>query len=341
MKNTRAEKLIAAYLSGNTAAREEEELMAWVDENPESQKFFDNAVELWNIADQGDSPDFSKGKAKAWDQLDATLFVDKKTTAPTAKIRPMYSRVLAIAASLALLVAAGWWWQSSATQGFSVQTLAAEKTVIELPDGTKVWLNENSLLSYEDNGHERSLVFEGEAYFDVATDSLKPFRIYSGRAVTTVMGTAFNLRAYPDEDAVEVSVTEGKVALTKVEDETKPALASNKIELTLGQTGVFEKDEAVVKMLKEEPAQNKIAWKEQKLNFSGLTLAQIIPAVERYFDVEIVLENENLQHCPSSSIDFDHPKLEEVIAGISFIFEFETVIDENVILLKGGNLCKD
>ncbi len=338
MKNTRAEKLIAAYLSGNSVAREEEELMAWVDESPEGQKFFDNAVELWNITDQGDYPDFSKGKKQAWDRLDANLFAEKKASTPTAKIRPMYIRVLAVAASLALLIAAGWWWQSSSA--FSVQTLVAEQIMVELPDGTKVWLNENSLLLYEDKGQERSLTFEGEAYFDVATDSLKPFRIYAGRAVTTVMGTEFNLRAYPDEDAVEVSVTEGKVALTKVEDEAAPKQETNKIELTVGQTGVFEKEDAIVKILEKETAQNKTAWKEQKLNFSGLTLAQIIPAVERYFGVEIVLENKKLLNCPSDKIDFDHPKLEDVVNGISFIFEFETTIDDNRILLKGGNSCE-
>lgn len=338
MKNPRAEKLIAAYLSGNTAAREEEELMAWVDESPESQKFFDNTVELWNIADQGDFPDFSKGKAKAWDRLDANLFTDKQKPAPIAKIRPMYTRVLAIAASLTLLLAVGWWWQIS-SQDFRVQTLAAERTIVELPDGTQVWLNENSLLSYKDKGNERSLVFEGEAYFDVATDSLKPFRIYSGRAVTTVMGTAFNLRAYPDEGTVEVSVTEGKVALTKTKDETTSKIESSRIELTPGQTGVFEKNKAIVKKLNEESAQNKIAWKEQKLNFSGLTLTQVIPAIERYFDVEIILENKNLLNCPLNSGDFDRPELEEVINGISFPFEFETIIDGNVILLKGGVSC--
>ena len=337
MKNARAEKLIAAYLSGNTAAREEEELMAWVDENPESQKFFDNAVELWDIADQGDYPDFSKGKTKAWNRLDANLGNDKQMPVSKATIRPMYTRILAIAASLALLVAAGWWWQT--TQVFSIQTLAAERTMVVLPDGTQVWLNENSLLTYKDKGRERSLVFEGEAYFDVATDSLKPFRIYSGRAITTVLGTEFNLRAYPDEAAVEVSVMEGRVALTKVTDQTTTQAKLNRIELTPGQTGVFEKDKAIIKKLAEEPVQNKIAWKEQKLNFSGLTLAQVIPVIERYFDVKIVLENKTLLNCPLNSGDFDHPELKGVIDGISFPFEFETIIDGNVILLKGGNPC--
>lgn len=334
MKNTHKEKLIAAYLSGNTSASEEEELMSWVAESTDSQKFFDNAVELWDIADQGDYPDFSQNKSKAWDKLDTQLFSDD-TNQSTAKVRPLlsvlFSRPMGIAASLALLLTAGWWLMSA--ESFSVQTFAAQQTMVELPDGTKVWMNEHSQLAYEDLGSERKLTFEGEAYFDVQTDSLKPFKIYSGRAVTTVLGTEFNLRAYPQESAVEVSVTEGKVALAQVD---KKQIATQKIELTPGQTGIFEKDAAAVKMLVAEPAQNKTAWKDKKLNFDNLKLAQVLPVIERYFGVKIILENQNLLNCTLNG-DYDNPELEEMLNILSFPFEFETEINENTIHLIGGS----
>ena len=334
MKNSHAEKLIAAYLSGNTVAREDEELMAWVDESPDSRKFFDKAVEVWDVADQGDYPDFSKGKSQAWNKLEGNLFADPEQT--TAKIRPLNafftSRVLSIAASLALLLAMGWWWQQQSSGVFTAQTLAAEQTLVELPDGTQVWLNENSLLSYEDTGSERKLIFEGEAYFDVQTDSLKPFKIHSGRAVTTVMGTAFNLRAYPEEAAVEVSVTEGKVALTQTNQEE---VETNKIELTPGQTGIFDKEEVSVKMLAAEPIQNKTAWKDKQLNFEGIKLSQVLPAIERYYGIEVILENKSLLNCPFTG-SYDNPKLDELLDMLSFSFELKAQKNGNTVYLTGG-----
>ena len=73
MKNTRAEELMAAYLSGNIAAAEQEELLAWVADSSEGQKFFDNAVTLWDLTAQMAYPDFSAQKANAWEKVDARL----------------------------------------------------------------------------------------------------------------------------------------------------------------------------------------------------------------------------------------------------------------------------
>lgn len=336
MKNTHAEKLIAAYLSGNTVASEDEELMAWIDENPDSRKFFDKTVEVWDAADKGEYPDFSKGKKKAWNKLESSLFTDSEDVAqPTAKIRPLnallFSKTFGIAASLALLLAIGWWWQQS-PEVFTSQTLASEQTMVELPDGTRVWMNENSLLSYDDLGTERRVIFEGEAYFDVQTDSLKPFTIHSGRAVTTVMGTAFNLRAYPQEDAVEVSVTEGKVALTQG---NQKQMENNRIELTSGQTGVFDKEEANVKILAEESVQNKTAWKSKQLNFEGMKFSQVLPVIERYYGIKIILENQSLLDCTLRG-NHDNPTLTEMINILSFSNEFETQTNGDTIHLQGG-----
>lgn len=337
MNNTQAEKLIAAYLSGNTRAQEEEELMAWVDKDPDAQKFFDNAVELWSLSEQAAYPDFSAKKSSAWDALDARLDELPKNEKPkTAKVRTLqarsYTKMLAIAASLALLVGVGLWWSAQPII-YSAQTLAAEQKLVTLPDGTQVWLNGGSLLSYEDTGTERKLVFEGEAYFDVQTDSLKPFQIYAGNALTTVMGTAFNLRAYPEEEAVEVSVTEGKVALTGSEN-------TDKVELTVGQTGVFEKKATKVKKLEVAKAQNKTAWKDKKIDLDGLQLQEAIPVIERYFDVHIQIENKELMHCLISGGKLLDPSLEEAINTLTFILDsgIQKEQDDRIVF-KGGS-CK-
>ncbi|MEM1216161.1 MAG: FecR domain-containing protein, partial [Bacteroidota bacterium] len=205
MKNTRAEELMAAHLSGNIRPEEKAELMAWVSSGPEGQTFFDKTERLWGLTEDMAYPDFSSNKKQVWEKVAQRTSTTHSPSRRPAKVRTLRGRSgLAIAASVAILLVAGWWWQRSSATAEIIpiiaRTVVGEQQEVTLPDGTKIWLNETTEVTYEDRTDERYLAFSGEAYFDVATDSLRPFRIYTSDAVTTVLGTAFNLRAYPEEE---------------------------------------------------------------------------------------------------------------------------------------------
>lgn len=335
MKHEQAEELMAAYLAGDISTSEKDKLMAWVDEDPAGQQFFDEATNIWSAADDFVYPDFSTGKAAAFNRLEQRLDVVEERNAPTAKIRFLGNRLFRIAAAILFLAVAGWWWSNQAGDITMIvaTTLAGERDEITLPDGTKVWLNEGSDLTYEDRADQRYLSFSGEAYFDVATDSLRPFQIYTGQAVTTVLGTAFNLRAYPDEPAVEVSVTEGKVTLERQAAPSETAIS--KVELEAGKVGVFKRSEAVVETI-EETATNNVAWKEQVFNFSDVPLYLAIEDVERYFNVTIEVENTAMLDCPLQVSEFKNPTLEETIRILGFVMEFTVTQEGDKIRLSGG-----
>lgn len=316
MKNTRAEELMAAYLSGNLKAGERDELMGWVEESSEGRSFFDKAVSLWSITEQMAYPDFSAGKAKSWDKINQRIDVPEQTTGAKAKVRRLPVLRWSAAAAIALLAVAGWWWSNqTASVNMMANTIAGERQEVILPDGTSVWLNENSHLAYEEREEERYLQFEGEAFFEVATDSLKPFKIYSGQSVTTVLGTAFNLRAYPEEEQVEVSVKEGRVALarqTKMVEEENAPIAAEKIELTKGETGVLEKATAQVAVVSVKQ-DNSTAWKDRRLEFEDVPLAEVAQTLERYYNIEIDLANEVISSCPIKIGEENDPALEYII----------------------------
>lgn len=340
MENIRAEELIAAYLSGNLSTREREALMAWIADHPDHQAFFDKAVGLWSASGQYQMPDFQAGKARSW------AVVERRLEGPVEAIRPAEPRVrrryltirrLAVAATATLLLAAGlWWWMNASASPTTMQlaTAVGERQEHALPDGSRVWLNENSTLAYEGTAEYRRLELTGEAFFEVATDSLRPFSVKAGEAVTTVLGTSFNLRAYPDEETVEVTVATGRVALASEAEETSTA----PIELAAGQTGLLDREAKQVSTA-EAPRANADAWKSGRLAFQEVKLRQVALELERYFDRHIVVSDERLWDCTYIGT-FEQPKLDDVLAAMAFSLALDIQEKGDTVLLSGAG-CQD
>lgn len=336
MKNIRAEELMAAYLSGNITSAEKEELMGWVSESSQGQAFFDKAVTLWSVTEEMAYPDFSANKNQAWDKVAGRLDERTHQLSGGAKVIGFNIRRWAAAAAIALLGVAAWWMLQTPNTPAAViaSTLDDERKEMLLPDGTQVWLNENTYLTYEEVDGERRLRLEGEAFFDVATDSLQPFRIYAGDAVTTVLGTAFNIRAYPEEEQVEVSVKEGRVRLEKRQEAAAPAKPeAEQVVLTQGEQGVFEKTTAKVEA-KEKRGKNSAAWRDRKMDFNQVQLTEVIQTIERYYEVDIELANPALGQCPLIG-KFDNPTLEDLLSAIEFSLELEIAYKDGVYRLSG------
>ena len=118
--------------------------------------------------------------------------------------------------------------------------------VFNLPDGSTVYLNKDSKLTYPNKfeGDERVVILEGECFFDVKKNPDKPFIIFSGNTKTEVLGTTFNLRAYPEQENVEVMVLTGRVKFSRITDETENKKMVN---LTKQKKGIYMKEEDVVK----------------------------------------------------------------------------------------------
>src|SRR5690606_39189801 len=138
------------------------------------------------------------------------------------------------------------------------------KGELTLADGSIVWLNSNSKLYYPDEfGSERKVYLEGEAYFEIKPDPNKPFRIITGKGVTEVLGTAFNLNSTGDK--VTITVMEGMVAMYPEKQSEK------KIILEKGESGFFHQAEnELSKILMDDP--NFLAWKTGIVRFEDSSL---------------------------------------------------------------------
>jgi len=159
---------------------------------------------------------------------------------------------------------------------------------LTLPDGTEVWLNSDSELSFPDHfpDTERLVILTGEGYFKVTKDKERPFRIKAPNFSTTVLGTEFNIRAY-DRDASIVSLVSGSVSLHSVAAPVQTG--DNNPILKPGQTATIGVDGSI--RIEELDAYSYVQWKENLFYFNNSPLQDVIREMGRWYNVDIYIEN--------------------------------------------------
>jgi ferric-dicitrate binding protein FerR (iron transport regulator) len=151
---------------------------------------------------------------------------------------------------------------------------------VVLPDGSRVWLNASSSLHFPTAfvGEQREVELTGEAYFEVAKNKEKPFHVKVNGMQVEVLGTHFNVNAYPDEDAVRTSLLEGSVKIT---NESESGM------LKPGQQGVLKKNNKKIE-IKSADMDEVIAWKNGLFQFDGADITTILREIGRWYNVDII-----------------------------------------------------
>jgi ferric-dicitrate binding protein FerR (iron transport regulator) len=166
----------------------------------------------------------------------------------------------------------------------TVTTPYGARTSFKLPDGSEVWLNSGSTISFpKQYGQIRNVELTGEAFFEVVKDG-KPFRVKTSLGLIEVMGTSFDVKAYKDE-SFETTLVEGSV---KVNDNTHQ-LAT----LKPGQQSVITSANEF--SMKEVNTELSTSWREGKLMFVKEPFANVAKALERWYNVKIELQGERLK----------------------------------------------
>ena len=153
---------------------------------------------------------------------------------------------------------------------------------LRLPDGSQVWLNAASSIKYPVvfTGNERKVIITGEAWFDVAKDASKPFRVITARQEIEVTGTQFNVNAYDNELSDKTTLIEGSVKVTGL------STAENQL-LMPGQQAVVEQNAILVKQVDIAPV---IAWKNGLFHFVKADIPTVMRQLERWYDVKVRYE---------------------------------------------------
>jgi transmembrane sensor len=187
-------------------------------------------------------------------------------------------------------------------------------TLITLPDGSTVKMNASTRIDYPErfSANIRKVKLSGEAFFQVTRDTLRPFVIETESASVEVLGTSFNVSAYPTAKLIEVNVTTGKVKLTQhLTGKSDPKTAI----LPAGEHGWLKVDNGEMGQSKTL-SPNYSAWITKELNFQRTPLAEVFSVLENTYHVKIKMENPEIGKIPYT-VNFANSKLEyitEVIA---------------------------
>jgi transmembrane sensor len=239
---------------------------------------------------------------------------------------------LAIAASVILLLSASGIYIISKNQVFRKTYTenivpGGQKSTVILPDGTKVYLNSGSALRYDNffGKKYRTLDLVGEGYFEVTHNEKLPFIINTEDIEVRVMGTKFNLMAYPEDDFVETIVTEGEVSVRENHGESSLMLKAN-------QKATFHKDTRLL-LLNDVNPEAYISWKDNLLTFDNENFSDVIKKLERWYDVKIQVQGtDSIKDRFTMTIKSE--SLREVLELISLTTEIDYKIQADQVTIN-------
>jgi ferric-dicitrate binding protein FerR (iron transport regulator) len=216
------EETIIRFLQGKSSIVEIQDLSAWIEASEEHRRQFDEIRTIWlQTSDHASAGEFDA--TKGWNTIEATLREksDDRTARPAGINARRILRYAAVLVSVFALGALLTWMvfpvlhSGSSAQYVEVKVPQGSRSQVTLPDGSVVWLNAGSRLSYPQyfNDKDRTVSLEGEGYFDVQSNAKKPFIVQTSHLDVKALGTVFNVKAYPDEDEIVTTLVEGKVVV--------------------------------------------------------------------------------------------------------------------------------
>ena len=315
LNRTDIEKL-RRFSQGNTSVAEEKYVYSLFAENEENKEFEKELHEEFNEYLKI-HPDENHNLSYLLDRIHHIIHKQELQEKDTVVKRIYRWYSVAAAVLLIPIIIAGAIWVTHQNQ---VREIVAEVPVkstlyaplgsrisFTLPDGTQGWLNSGSSLEYSlPFNSNRKIALSGEAWFDVAHDIEHPFEIATGDSKVKVLGTRFNLNAYPDENYLEVVLEEGKVEFTTSGLASEIVMKPNeRLVLNAGAIDVNKTD-----------AYKYAAWKEGKLVFRGDTMDEVARRISRWYNVQVEVVDKELKKYSIRGI-FQDDSLEEVIQYLS------------------------
>ena len=341
--------LISLKLSGEARPEELAELEAYLEQNPTKKFQADRVNTVWSakneVTETQKDAAFNRHMQRLSNHLSVpVLLYENAETIEVAedetKKSPVYKKLLWVTGIAASLFVA-WFFvfrspvvvkqEESKQARNEISTPKGNKTKVQLPDGTEVWLNADSKITYNENfqGKLREVELTGEAFFDVVRDETRPFVIHTNVIDVKVLGTAFNVRSYANEKNTETSLIRGSVEVTvRHNPEIKYMLKPNdKLVIDNDKAKASETDfvankkleelrSQVAKMLRLKIDDNEVnsketLWTENKLAFDSMSLGEISLMLERWFNVKVIVDERLKQEKYTG--DFDQEDIREVL----------------------------
>ena len=244
------------------------------------------------------------------------------------KLRSVLRYAAAIVGVMVLAAGLAYWFRNKAEELVVASAAHGQVREMLLPDGTKVWLNQSSVLKYPRafEGKERHVYLDGEAYFEVARNHEKPFMVKSPAMDVRVLGTSFNIKCRPDNSFAETTLIEGEV-------EVKDKSDKGRITLLPGQKAVLNRVTGRMQVKQVDPKME-IVWHNDLIPFEKSSIFQIAAALERFYGVKIILSPDVDSTNTYSGVLKKKDNIESVLNSLrnSIPFNYKKVDDNNIFI---------
>ena len=363
--------LVSLKLSGEALSEELAELETYLQKHPERKFQAERVNALW-LATTKTTPShkeisFNKHMQRLSNHLSEPVLqyesIDTNDVIPDEKNRSssIYKKlawVTGIAASLLIF-----WFvifdspantkADEAKAQNTISTKRGSKSKIQLPDGTEVWLNADSKITYNENfqGDIREVHLSGEAFFDVVRDETRPFVIHTNVIDVKVLGTAFNVRSYADEKNTETSLIRGSVEVTlRSNPEQKYTLKPNdKLTVDNNMAKALTPDAIPDKKINEnnqvalsilgkvkfnenESSASETLWVKNKLAFDKEPMEEIALKIERWYDVKVIIDERIKKEDFTGT--FEGESLQQVMQALQLSGKFRYSINKKEVTIR-------
>ena len=320
MDNTKI-LLLDRFMRGETSPEEEQQLLAWFREVDSQEDILTFYRQRWH---ESATKEISEEvQLRMFNQIRDRINTDKTVLQKNDRKqnRRRLLRWGQYAAAVILCVVVGitshllYTRQSMAeVKEYMVEAEKGQRASVTLPDGTKVWLNSHTQIIYNSNYgvEDRVVDLRGEAYFEVKKDAKKPFIVDVASMQIKVLGTSFNVNAYPTESKVLTTLDEGSVKIRNAQ--------SNSFDYIMkpGETAIYEKETGTCIIQKNKDYKNESVWMKDVLIFNDTPLEDVLKVLSRKYNVQFNIENEAI-YSYTYTLRSEGESLQEILESMRHI----------------------
>jgi transmembrane sensor len=319
------EEQLIEYIKGEiTSESKLIEILDWIESSPENQKQYNQLKNLWVVTGL-DHPDDVSIPAFSYPKVRQLLF-HERTFVSFMKYAAVFILAFVLGSLSLYFINRN---QESALFALynTIEVPNGERSQVTLYDGTKVWLNSGTKFRYPVvfSRLTRDVFLAGEAYFDVAKDSNHPFIVKTGQLEVKVLGTRFDVYAYPDDNEFSATLEEGSVNAVNT-------TTGNGVKLKPGEQLTLNCSTNSMKQLKVNTGLY-TSWKENMLKFEDAPFEEVIKKMERWYDVKITVDP-GINTKERYTMTIKTESLREMLKLVSKTTKMNYEIKENKVSLK-------
>lgn len=321
MEKSNITKIIRMFLSARFPSETEERVQKWILKDKDTEAKKKASLEYWNELEAEAGP----GTYAALERVNLRTGHNKEHLDNIVAYQKI-SRVAAVLIPLFLLTGGLFYYFTSDNEIIEISAAYGEQKHLLLPDSSEIWLNSGSTIRYPETfaKDKRLVTLNGEAYFSVKKETAKPFIVETSQLSVKVLGTKFNVKAYPNDENITATLTSGKVEVS-VQSQSPQILKPNE-RLT------YDKNTSSVHISTVNTADTD-SWIVGKLTFTNATAGEIFRTLERRYNITM----DNMTNIPASkryTVKFlKDENLDEILNILKDIIGFNYRQYENKIVL--------